>query len=133
MFISSHTTIYFYVKKFIFSNVCISVNRIFECLYMFFGWERRHQLIAYTTGRGIGGHPKCVEQSTEGGDCHASCAHTYLHDLFSCFWQHFCLIVSCFIYSNSTLPLFIKDVFVRNDYFSPTRSTLVVMNKDFFT
>ena len=32
-----YTTIYFFVKKFIFSNVYIIVNTIFECLSMFFG------------------------------------------------------------------------------------------------
>ena len=44
MFISFYTTIYFFVKKFIFSNVYIFVNAIFESLYIFFGWEREHQL-----------------------------------------------------------------------------------------
>ena len=42
-FSSSYTTIYFFAKKFIFSNVYISVSTIFECVYMFFwlgkGWE----------------------------------------------------------------------------------------------
>ena len=40
MFTSSYTIIYFLVKKFIFSKVYISVNTIFEYLYMFFGWEK---------------------------------------------------------------------------------------------
>ena len=44
MFTSSYTIIYFFVKKFIFSNVYISVNTIFEFPYMFFGWERDSQL-----------------------------------------------------------------------------------------
>ena len=35
MFISSYTAIYFFVKELIFSNVYISVNTMFECLYMF--------------------------------------------------------------------------------------------------
>ena len=40
MFTSSYTIIYFLVKKkFIFSNVYISVNMIFECLYIF--WLRK--------------------------------------------------------------------------------------------
>ena len=42
-----------------------------------------------------------------GRECHSSCVPTYLHYLFSCFWQHFCLIVSCFICRNVTLS-FIK-------------------------
>ena len=33
--LSSYITIYFFVKKFVFWNVYISVNTIFECLYMF--------------------------------------------------------------------------------------------------
>ena len=62
MFTSCYTTIYFFVKKFICSNVYISVNTIFECLYVFFGWEGGHQLSTYPTGGGMGeGHPKCVQ------------------------------------------------------------------------
>ena len=54
MFISSYTTIPFiFIKKFIFPNAYISVNTIFECIYMFFGWERGHQLSAYATGGGL--------------------------------------------------------------------------------
>ena len=49
IFIPSCTT-FFFIKKFIFSNVYISVNTIFECLYMFFGWKRSHQLSTYATG-----------------------------------------------------------------------------------
>ena len=51
MFTSSYTTIYFYVKKFIFSNVYISVNTMFECFYVFFSWEMDHQLSKYATVR----------------------------------------------------------------------------------
>ena len=43
---------YFFVKKFIFPNVYISVNKIFECFYLFFGWERGHQLSTYATAWG---------------------------------------------------------------------------------
>ena len=49
MFTSSYTIIYFFVKKFIFLNVYISVNAMFGCLYMFFGWKRDHQLSKYGT------------------------------------------------------------------------------------
>ena len=53
----------------------------------------------------------------------------YVQHVYSCvqdtFWQHFCLIVSFFICINLTLPLFKKDKFVRNGYFSPTRSVSV--------
>ena len=118
MFISFYTTIYFFVKKFIFSDVYISVNTIFECLYIVFGRERGYQLSRYATGGGIGeGHPKCVRLLAGGGGCHASCVRRHLHYLFSCFWQHFCLIVFCLICRNLILPLFRKDVFVRNVYF----------------
>ena len=49
MFISSCTNICFSVKTFFLSNV----NTIFECLYMFIGWEKGHQLSAYVTGGGM--------------------------------------------------------------------------------
>ena len=42
VFISSYTTIYFSVNIF-FSNVYISVNTIFECSFLFFGWEHSHR------------------------------------------------------------------------------------------
>ena len=70
-----------------------------------------------------GDHAKCVQVRTGGGGYHASCVRTHLHYLFSCF----CLMVSCFICRNLTLPSFKKGVFVRNGYFSPMRSTSVVM------
>ena len=40
IFISSYIATYFLVKKFIFSNVHISVNTIYECLYTFF-WLKK--------------------------------------------------------------------------------------------
>ena len=46
IFSSSYTTFYFFTKTFIFSNVYISVNTIFECLYMLF-WLRKGSLIKY--------------------------------------------------------------------------------------
>ena len=61
MFVSSYAIIYFLVKKFIFSNVYISVKTIFKCFYMFFGWEERdNQLITYAIGHGMG-VGKCKE------------------------------------------------------------------------
>ena len=53
MFISYYTIIYFFVKNF-FSNVYISVNTIFECSYLSFGWEIGHPLSRYVT-RGMEG------------------------------------------------------------------------------
>ena len=60
-------------------------------------------------------HTKSVHLRIAGRGCHASFVRTHLHYLLSCFWLHFCLIVSCFICRNLTLPLFKKDVFVRNE------------------
>ena len=68
------------------------------------------------------GHPKCLQMRTGGEGYHASCVRTHLH-LFSCF----CLMVSCFICRNLTLPSFKKGLLVRNGYFSPMRSISVVM------
>ena len=48
MFISYYTIIYFFVKNF-FSNVYISVNTIFECSYLSFGWEIGYPLGIYVT------------------------------------------------------------------------------------
>ena len=111
MFISICNTIYFFTKKFIFPNVYISVNTIFECHCIFFGWEREHQLSTYST----------VEQTV---GCHASCVRVHVHHLFLYFWQCFCLIVSSFFSGN--LTVFKKGVFVRNDYFSKARSISIV-------
>ena len=38
------------LKNLFFSNVYISVNTIFECCYLFFGWEIGHTLRTYATG-----------------------------------------------------------------------------------
>ena len=103
MFISSYTTIYFFVRKFIF-RMFISVKKIFNCFYMIFGWERDHQLSTYATVVGRWGARK--------GECHASRVRMHLHYLFSCFWKHFCLIMSCFICRNLTLPFFKEDVLI---------------------
>ena len=111
MFISHYTIIYFFVNNF-FSNVYISVNTIFECSYLSFGWEIGHPLSMYVTRGMERGHPKCLQMRTGGEGYHASCVRTYLHYLFSCS----CLMVSCFIRRNLTLPSFKKSVFVRNGY-----------------
>ena len=64
-----------------------------------------------------GGHPKCVQVRTRREGYHASCVRRHLHvrhlHLFSCF----CLMVSCFICRNLTLPSFKKGLFVRNGFF----------------
>ena len=94
-FISYYTIIYFFVKNF-FSNVYISVNTIFECSYLSFGWEIGHPLSMYVTRGMERGHPKCLQMRTGGEGYHASCVRTHLHYLFSCF----CHMVSCFICRN---------------------------------
>ena len=74
-FTSSYTTIYFFVKAFIYLNVYISVNTIFECLYMFFGWERGHQLNIWTQ---LVGKSKTHTAAYKGKRCLASCLRTSL-------------------------------------------------------
>ena len=122
MFISYYTIIYFLVNNF-FSNVYISVNTIFECSYLSFGWEIGHPLSMCVTRGMERGHPKRLQIGTRGEGYHASCVRTHLHHLFS----RFSLIVPYFICRNVTLPSFKKSVFVRNGYFSPMRSISVVM------
>ena len=117
----------FFHKKIFFLNVYISVNTIFEYLFMFFRCKRSHQLSTYATGGVMGGSSRMRTAAYRGRRCHASCVCKHLHYLFSCFWQRFCFIVSCFFCRNWTLPSFKKDVFVRNGYFSPTRSISVIM------
>ena len=129
MFISSFTTIYFFVKKFNFPNVYISANTMFECLHMLFLF-RKGPWIKYVRKWQLVGNGESSKMRTAAyrqTGCHASFVRTHLQYLFSCFWQYFCFIVSCFICRNFTLPLFKKDVFVRNGYFSPTRSVSVVI------
>ena len=107
MFISSHTTIYFFVKKFIFSNVYISVNAIFKYLYMFFGWKRGHQLSTYATGGEMGVVQNAYSCVQGEGLSRLLCIYI-LHYLLSCFGQHFCILLSCFISRNLPLPIFLQ-------------------------
>ena len=58
MFISSYTIIHIFVKNFMFSNVYISVNTIFECLYMFL--VENAAIIWWRD-------PKCVQLHRKGG------------------------------------------------------------------
>ena len=78
MFISSYTTVYFFVKKFRFLNVYMPVNTIFECLCMFF-WLRKGLSIKYVgnwqlveDGIGGGGSSKI---RTEGGVSRLMCKY----------------------------------------------------------
>ena len=89
-------------------------------LNMFFGWERGNQLSTYATVEVV----LVTQNAYRGRGCHALCVRKHLN--FSFFCSIF-VLVSCFICRNLTLPSFKKDVFVRNGYFSLTRSTSVVM------
>ena len=122
MLLSKMSTFYFFLKKLIFSNVYISQNTIFECLYLFFLVEKGTVKSVRTPLVGRWGSCKMLTAAWLGRGCHASLVRTHLH-LFSCFWQNVCLIVSCFICRNLTLPLFRKDVFIGNGfYFSKMRN-----------
>ena len=98
MFISSYAifTTYFFVKKSVFSNVYISVNTIFECLYVFFSWKRGHHLSTYATGGEMGGSSKMPTAAYRGRRCHILCVCTHLHYLFSCLGSIFFL--KCFAF-----------------------------------
>ena len=76
---------FFFVKKFIFSNVNISVNATCKCLYIIFGCERGHQLSTYRT-LGDGGSSKMYASAYRGRVRHALCVCTHLHYFFSCLW-----------------------------------------------
>ena len=77
----------------------------------------------YVTRGMEGTNPKCLQMRTGGEGYRALCVRTHLHYLFSCL----CLMVSCFICRNLTLPSFKKGMFVRIGYFSPVRPTSVVV------
>ena len=59
-------------------------------------WLRNGPLIKHNSC-GMGESSKMRTTAYRGRDCQASAVHTHLHHLFSYFWQHFCLLVSCFI------------------------------------
>ena len=110
VFIYYYTIIYFFVKNF-FSNIYISVNTIFGCSYLSFGWKLGHPLSMYVT-RGMGegssnGSSKMFSEAYRGNGLHVSYVRTHLHYHFSCF----CRIVSCFICKSLTLPSFRKGGF----------------------
>ena len=64
--------LHYHFRKEFFLNIYISVNTIFECSYLFFGWEIGHPLSTYATGGMEGvGHPKCVQVRTRREGYHA--------------------------------------------------------------
>ena len=91
-------------------------------IFLFVFWLRNRPSMKYICNyENKGGSSKMFTDANRGrGVSRFMC--TYAH-LFS----RFCLMVSWFICKNLTLPSFKKDVFLRNDYFSPTRSSTVVM------
>ena len=91
----------------------IIVNLILH-YYLRFFWLRNGPLIKYVRNCWLWWGSTAAHREDV---CVSPFMCTYTLTLFSCFWQHFCLIVSCFIYRNLTSPLFKKDVFVRNGYF----------------
>ena len=131
---------YYFINRFLINAALLNVYLLFfrkeinffKCLYftkydirmslyVFFGWARDRQVSTYVIGEGMGSC-QMLTATYMGRGCHASLVRTHLHR-FSCFWQNVCLIVSCFIYRNLTLPLFKKDVFIRNGfYFSKKRN-----------
>ena len=132
IFIPSYTIIYFFVRKFLFSNVYISSEYYIQISFCFFGWERGRQLGTYATFGGwsvIQNACSCVQGE---GVSRVMCTYslTFFLFMFSCS-QFSCLIVSCFICRILTLLLFKKDVFIRKGFLSPTRSILSSLNKLF--
>ena len=128
MFISSYTLHCYliFLEKFIFSNVYISVNTTFECLYVF--WLRKgHQFSTYATA----GNGRVIQMRTatyKGRGCQVSCALSLSLSIFLAAFLSKSLLFFC---RNLTSSLFKKDLLIRNGHFSLTRS--VVMKKGFFT
>ena len=104
MFISCYTIIYCFVKNF-FSNVYISVNRMFKCSYLSFDWEIGHPLNMYIT-RGMEGVSfKMFTDAHRGkGVSRFMCTNALTLSLFmflsySVFLSYgFCLMVFVFFY-----------------------------------
>ena len=89
---SSRIFFFFFV-----SNIYISLNTKFECFYLSFDWETGHPLSMYAI-REWRGSSKMYTGAYKGRGV-----------------SHPCLMVSCFICRNLTLPSFKRDVSVGND------------------
>ena len=117
-----------FLRKEIYFFECLHFNEYNIRMPLYVFWLRKGPSIKYVRNWwGDGGSSIMRTAAYRERGCHASSVRTHLHYLSSCFCQHFCLIMSCFICTKLTLPLFKKDVFVRNGYFSPMRSISVVM------
>ena len=56
----------------------VSVNTIYECCYLFLGWEIGHSVTSYTAGGIEGGHPKCLQVRTAGREMKNWSQDTYV-------------------------------------------------------
>ena len=124
-FISYYTIIYFFVKNFFFKCLYFSEYDIWMFLFVFWLRNRPSRAINvdHLRNRGIeSGYPKCLHMRT-GGRRVSRFMCTF--ELIS--FHFFCLMMSCFICRNLTLPSLRKGAFVRDGYFSPMKSISVVM------
>ena len=101
MFILSYTTIYFFIKKSIFSNVYISVSTLFECLHMLF-WLRKRPSIKYVRKWQlvvkvvIWVHPKYVQLRTGRGSVMSHMyvpTYTMSFHVFGSIFVFYCLVL----------------------------------------
>ena len=113
MFISYYTISYFFVKN-LFSNVYISVNTIFECSYLSFGWEIGHLLSTYVTSGMEVGHLKCLQIRTGVEGYHTSCVCMHFHYLFSCFVIFFMFLFYIDIYRHCFMVLLLLLLLLLN-------------------
>ena len=144
MLFSSYATIsfYFFIKKFTFSNFYIELSMYLNVfrMYLHIFWLRKGSWINWARNwwgdwGGAGGvmimYSKYIKLHIgvyRGGVSRLMCTYvrTHLHYLFSCFWHHFCLIVSCFICRNLLLSLLKKGVFASNGCFSPRNQVFLL-------
>ena len=109
-----------FVHKVIYFFECLYFSKYDIRMYLYVFWLRKVSSVKCVRNwwGDWGGRPKCIKLRI---GRERVPPHVFSCPIFSCFWQHFCLILSCFICRNLTLPLIKKDVFIRNGYFSPTR------------
>ena len=81
MFISSYTSLFCFRKEFCFSNVYISVNTIFECSYLPFGWETGHPLGMCVT-RGMERSKMCIAAYRDRGGSRLLCTYALAPSFF---------------------------------------------------
>ena len=87
-------------------------SNVFICFF----WLRKGSSIKYVCSWWRDGRSSKMRTATNRGKgCHVSYVNAHLH--FSCFWQQFCLIVSCFICRNLTLTFFRKRCFCQKRLF----------------